>query len=73
MWEERDMSVPMADSCWCLTENKKFYKAVILQQKNNKVAKKKTKKILNFNQSLRRPVILLVLRDILMLFIRDIS
>ena len=38
-WEEvqkgGNICIPMADSCWGLTENTKFYKAIILQQKIN--------------------------------------
>ena len=33
LWEGGDMGVPMADSWWCLTENKIFCKAIIFQLK----------------------------------------
>ena len=33
--------IPMADSCWGLTENKKFCKAIILQLKNKYIFLKK--------------------------------
>ena len=35
-----DICIPMADSCWGLTENSKIHKAIILQLKINKLKKK---------------------------------
>ena len=37
VWEGGDKGIPMADSCWCMTENHKFCKAIILQLKNLKI------------------------------------
>ena len=40
-----DICIPLADSCWGVTENKKFCKAIILQQqqiKNKKVIKNRS-------------------------------
>ena len=36
VWEGGDMGITMADSCWCMTENHKILKAIILQLKNLK-------------------------------------
>ena len=32
--EGGDIRTPLADSCWCLTENKKVLKVIIIQLKN---------------------------------------
>ena len=46
--EGGDICIPMADSCWCMTEPTQYYKAIILQLKlkkekyfKNKITKKK--------------------------------
>jgi len=38
--KEGDICIPIADSCWGLTENSKIHKAIILQLKINKLKKK---------------------------------
>ena len=43
-WGHIYIYIPMADSCWDLTEKTKFCKAIILQLKKNKLIKKIKKK-----------------------------
>ena len=45
----RDICIPMANSCWCMAENKPNCKAIMLQLKMNKFFKMEIKWLININ------------------------
>ena len=47
--EGGDICIPMANSCWCVAENKPNCKAIMHQLKINKFFKKEIKWLININ------------------------